>query len=391
MKKWLFRIGIVIALIFGVLLAAAFCSKWDTQIVTRYVSNENLPTIKPGWSGTPVDQKGRFVNHEFPFLPNLVDLAKWTLDSNPFEDEKAHDTTRLEVKDPSDFLAGEDNGILWLGHASFFIRLDGVSILTDPIFDKPPLVKTYVDVPSPLDKIRQVDYILLSHDHRDHTDETTLRKVAEKFPNASFLAGLGSDDILNEWKTETNTLESAGWFQLYSLPDERVRIFFLPVRHWSRRGLFDTNKRLWGGYVIQSKATTIYFGGDSGYGKHYRETGELFPAIDYFLIGIGAYEPRWFMEPNHNNPSDAIKAFRDSGAKTLVPMHYGRFDLSDEPPGAPLRSLLAEAEINALSDKIKPIAINESIEIKGFEAYDISESLGHSPSHYIAPVRVRHW
>lgn len=364
MKKWLFRIGVVIGLLIAGLVILLLWTDSDTTVVKRYVKNEDLPTIKPDWPGTPVDRKDRFVNHEFPFLGKSSSLLKWQLSSNPFKEAKQLDTARLEVKDPTEFLDSQADGILWLGHASFLIRLDGINILLDPIFGKPPLVKEYVSVPSPLDKIRKVDYVLLSHDHRDHCDEATLQQIAQKFPNAIFLGGLGMEDILTDWKTETNGVRTAGWFQQFDLLTQHVKISFVPVRHWSRRGLFDTNKRLWGGYVIQSEAGTIYFGGDSGYGRHYKEVGELFPKIDYFLIGIGAYEPRWFMEPNHNSPGDAVKAFQDSGAKTMIPMHFGRFDLSDEPPSEPLRVLMEEAGNSGIIDKIVVLASNESLPIK---------------------------
>jgi L-ascorbate metabolism protein UlaG (beta-lactamase superfamily) len=364
MKKWLKRAGIVFLLFVLVLLAAAFWSETDTAVLTRYVKNDALPTIKPGWPGNPVDQKDRFINDEFPYMPRMSALLKWTLDDNPFEEAKANDTARLEVKDPTEFLQSDRDGIMWLGHASFFIRLNGVSILLDPIFGKPPFVKEFVHVPSPLEKIRSVDFVLLSHDHRDHMDEDSLRSIAQKFPNARFLAGLRSEDVLTDWKTETNQVSTAGWFQQYDLADDRLKIYFLPVRHWSRRFLLDTNYRLWGGYVIQTDKTSIYFGGDSGYGRHYRETGELFPEIDYFLIGIGAFEPRWFMEPHHNSPSDAVKAFRDSGAKTLVPMHFGRFDLSDEPPSLPLDALMDEAEKVGIKEKVRVLTINEALPIE---------------------------
>lgn len=256
-----------------------------------------------------------------------------------------------------------------MGHATFYIRLNGVGILTDPVFDTPSFFKRFVDVPSQLEHIRKIDYVLLSHDHRDHMDEASLRSIAKRFPKAVFLAGLRSDDVLTEWKTADNPVQTAGWFQEYSLFQDGViskapRIYFHPVRHWSQRFLLDTNWRLWGGFVIETDKATIYFGGDSGYGRHYREAAELHPKIDYCLIGIGAYEPRWFMEPNHNNPADAVKAFRDSGAATLVPMHYGTFDLSDEPPGAPLRDLLKEAEQAGVRDRVRPLDINESLIIK---------------------------
>ena len=361
MKKWLVRVGLIVLILVAALFLMAAWSETDTAVIKGYKTNEQLPTIKPDWPGTPVDQKDRFMNHEHPFLPSTVDLVKWKAGGNKFSDEKEKDTWRLEVKDPRPFFESDQDGIMWLGHASFYIRANGVGVLIDPVFGKPPVVKRFVEVASPLDQISKVDYVLLSHDHRDHMDEPTLRDIAKKFPNARFLAGLRSEDVLGEWSTPTNTVGTAGWFQQFALADDRVKIYFLPVRHWSRRGLFDTNWRLWGGYIIQTEKATIYFGGDSGYGRHYREAAELFPKIDYFLIGIGAYEPRWFMEPNHNNPSDAVKAFVDSGARYLVPMHYGTFDLSDEPPSQPLRQLNDEAETSGVMDKVRVVAINEHL------------------------------
>src|SRR5687767_1700322 len=363
MKKWLVRLGFLILILVGVLFLIAAWSETDTTVRTGYKDNSELPTIKSGWPGTPVDQKDRFINDEFPFLPSTVDLIKWKAGGNKFEQEKTNDTARLEVKDPREFLLSNRDGILWLGHASFYIRLNGVGILTDPVFGDPTFLRRFVPVSSQLEHLARVDYVLLSHDHRDHMDESTLRAIAKKFPNAKFLAGLRSDDVLNEWKTSTNPVQTAGWFQEFESSADAVRIYFLPVRHWSRRGLFDTNWRLWGGYVIQSDKATIYFGGDSGYGRHYTEVGELFPNIDYFLIGIGAYEPRWFMEPNHNDPSDAVKAFIDSGARHLIPMHYGTFDLSDEPPSQPLQQLMEEASKHGIVDRVRPLAINESLSL----------------------------
>ena len=359
MKKWLVRIVFVIACLLLGLIIFILIDENDKAVVEKRVKNENLPTIKADWQGTPVDQKGRFVNHEHPFLPKTINLLKWQLSANPQKQEKQNDRERLAVFDPTEFLNSEKDGILWLGHASFFIRLNGKSILLDPVFGNPPIVRTFADVPSPLEKIKQVDYVLLSHDHRDHCDEESIKQIAQKFPNAKFLGGLKMNELLKDWIS--NEIQSAGWFQQFALPDESVKIYFLPVRHWCRRGIFDTNERLWGGYVIQGANKTIYFSGDSGYGSHYKEISELFPRIDYFLIGIGAYKPRWFMEPTHNTPEEAVQAFIDAKAKTLVPMHFGRFDLSDEPPGEPLRLLKEKAQEMNLSDKIKTLNINESL------------------------------
>ncbi|MDQ3181910.1 MAG: MBL fold metallo-hydrolase [Acidobacteriota bacterium] len=361
MKKWLIRIIGGLLLVFVVLVSATFLfDEIDKATIEKHVKNENLKTVKADWQGVPVDEKGRFVNHEFPFLPKTIDLLKWQLGEKPLKEAKQKDTARLEVKDPSEFLNGEQDGILWLGHASIFIRLNNKIILIDPVFGTPSFVKRFVEVPNPIEKIRRVEYALVSHDHRDHCDEATLREIAQKFPNAKFLVGLGMEDILNEWKTASNEMQTAGWFQQFQTTGD-LKITFVPVRHWCRRGLFDTNKRLWDGFIIQGAGKTIYFGGDSGYGSHYRETAEVFGEIDYFLIGIGAYEPRWFMKANHNNPADAFQAFVDAKAKILVPMHYGTFDLSDEPPNEPLRLLKEKAKEMNLSDKIKPLSIGESL------------------------------
>jgi L-ascorbate metabolism protein UlaG (beta-lactamase superfamily) len=364
MKRWLKRIFVAVGILAVVLVGFIASNQLDSQTVSGSMENEGLSTIKPGWEGNAVDQDGRFVNDEFPFLPKMTDLLKWQLGGNTFREEKQADTWRPQVMDPAEFLASDRDGILWLGHASFYVRVGGVAILTDPIFGKPPLVKRFVDVPSPLEKIKTVDYILLSHDHRDHMDETTLRAVTEKFRQARILAGLRSEDVLGDWKQPTNSLQTAGWFQEFELKDDRLRVYFLPVRHWSRRRLADTNWRLWGGYIVQTPKATIYFSGDSGYGRHYREMAELFPKIDYFLIGIGSYEPRWFMEPNHNNPAEAVRAFQDAGARWLIPMHYGTFDLSDEPPGQPLRLLKEEATKAGITDQLRPLAIGESLDIE---------------------------
>ena len=171
MKKWLGRIGMVLLLIVFALIALVLWSDWDEQVPNGRVKSDALSIIKPGWEGNLIDQRGRFINEEFPFLPKTRELLTWQVSGNKFKEEKQNDTTRLEVRDPFAFLASEQDGILWLGHASFFIRLNGVSILTDPIFDNPRFLRRYVDVPSQLDKIRKVDHVLVSHDHRDHADE----------------------------------------------------------------------------------------------------------------------------------------------------------------------------------------------------------------------------
>jgi L-ascorbate metabolism protein UlaG (beta-lactamase superfamily) len=139
-----------------------------------------------------------------------------------------------------------------------------------------------------------------------------------------------------------------GWYQQFQ-GFENIKITYLPTRHWGRRLLRDTNKRLWGAFVIESETRSLYFGSDSGYGSHFKELSELFPNLDYAMLGIGAFQPEWFMQPVHMSPTEAIQAFHDSGAKHMIPMHHGTLDLSDEPAGLPMRLISqshAEGKIN---------------------------------------------
>jgi L-ascorbate metabolism protein UlaG (beta-lactamase superfamily) len=361
MKKLLFRFGGSLAIGCFAAIALILMGENDSATVTNYTQNQNQTTVKKDWKGVPVDQKGRFVNAEIPFLPSSIDLLKWKLGTNPQAAEKQSENFQLKIQDPTEFLSSDKDGILWLGHASVFTRLNGTSILIDPVFGDPAYVSRYFELPSPLEIIKNVDYVLITHDHLDHMDEPTIRAISQRFPNAKFLAGLGSEDLLNVWVRDENRVQTAGWFQQFSIDQEDLQITFVAVRHWSRRGLFDTNERLWGGYVVQGAGKTIYHGGDSGYGSHYAEMAESFPNMDYFIIGIGSYEPRWIMKANHNNPEDAVQAFIDSKAKFLVPMHYATFDMSDEPPGEPLRRLMKKTSDANLNDRVKQLDIYESL------------------------------
>lgn len=327
----------------------------------KRIKNEDLPIVKADFAGNKVDDRGRFVDEHRPYFPSLTQVLRWKLGGNSLKEAKRNDTWRVDVCDPRGFLDSSSDGIMWLGHASFYIRIGGVGLVTDPVFGEPSFLTRFVPVPSQLEHIEAVDHVLISHDHRDHMDENSIRAVTKKFPKASLHAGLRSEDLLRKWKQPTNKVITAGWFQEFPITDPGVNIYFLPAQHWARRGLLDTNRRLWGSYIIQIHGTTIYFGGDSAYSKYYCEIGELFPRVDYFITGIGAYEPRWFMRPIHKSPDEAVQAFVDMKAGTLVPMHYGTFDLSDEPPGQPLRDLSAAAKVAGVEDKVHPLAINEAL------------------------------
>lgn len=295
-------------------------------------TNLSLPPV-PGtedYPGTPLDQKGLFINEEHVFWPGMWDVLKWKTSPNPYKEQKERDTGRLKVIPGNSLDEVTNDSITWLGHASYLIHLDGVRILVDPILTEPFFLKRYSDLPFETSAFKDIDYILISHNHRDHCDKESIELLAQQNPEATWLCGLGLDSLLLRDWTGSKKIQAAGWYQQYQI-DNRVKISYLPTRHWSRRGLFDTNASLWGAFLLESKGRKIYFGGDSGYGNHLKKTNELFGPVDYYIAGIGAFAPRWFMAPSHMHPEEAARSSNDLQAKNLMPMHFGTFDLSDEP------------------------------------------------------------
>lgn len=306
--------------------------------ISSYTSNPNLKTVWDKWPGTPLDQNGDFINHHQPMTTGLRDVLRWQSRPNPDKAAKKVDTFRLKVIQADSFIEDTSDGIVWLGHASYLIRLNGVLILIDPVFGSPSaLIKRFSDLPISIEKLNKLDIILLSHDHRDHADEASMKTLARQNPKVQYLTGLKLDSLLYKW-TKSENIQAAGWYQQFDAKFD-LKITYLPSRHWGKRFIADTNERLWGGFMIEGKGKTIYFAGDSGYGPHFKEIAAVFPNIDIAMIGMGAFKPEWFMGPSHTSPSDAHKAFKDTGAKTLLPMHYGTFDLADEPIGEPFRQM----------------------------------------------------
>jgi L-ascorbate metabolism protein UlaG (beta-lactamase superfamily) len=295
------------------------------------------------FKGTPLTLNGRFRNIESNYVPGFKDAMKWKSQKNEFQQEKNLDTWRLEVIFGSQFLNEEKDCIVWLGHASFYIQLGKKKILIDPIFGKMPFLSRFAKTPCAATDYKNIDYLLISHSHRDHCDKNSLKIISANNPQLQIFTGLGLDKILKKWFPK-NEIQAAGWFQQFNL-NHQLKIFYVPSRHWSKRWLNDDNKTLWGGFIIQFNEQTIYFMGDSGFGKHFELIAEKFPAPDICLMGVGAFRPEWFMGPSHISPANAVKAFNQIKGKKFVPMHYGTFDLSDEPLSEPI-SLLKEMEKN---------------------------------------------
>ena len=304
---------------------------------TTYIKNDKLETIHPDWPGNPI--KGdtfQYLSKANSFKPSWLKILRWGITPNPQRaaKKKAAKEWSLPVKQLDQLPNLAEDCVIWLGHASFLIQLNGIRIITDPMFYRMPGFKRYTDSPILLEKLLNIDYILLSHDHRDHCDKKSLQKLFQ-FNTPAILTSLRMGTVIKSWLKDDVEIQEAGWYQRYNLFNSNLRITYLPSRHWCRRGTTDFNLRLWGSFMIETPEQVIYFGSDSGYGNHFKQIGSVFPKIDLAMLGIGAYKPRFMMKESHTNPPEAKKAFEQLGARRMIPMHFGTYDLSNEPMNEP--------------------------------------------------------
>jgi L-ascorbate metabolism protein UlaG (beta-lactamase superfamily) len=219
--------------------------------------------------------------------------------------------------------------LTWIGHASFLLTLGGKRILVDPIFRARLGPMARLAPPGiAIDALPPVDVVLVTHNHRDHLDPWSLERLG---PAPHYVVPLGNGDLLKSLGAQKVT--ELDWWQSTDLGS--VEITLVPARHWSMRYPWDRNDALWGGFVIQSNDGVAYHAGDTAFFDGFAEIGKRFGAIDWAMLPIGAYEPRWFMEPQHMGPEDAVEAARLLDAKRLVAMHWGTFKLTDEPIAEP--------------------------------------------------------
>jgi L-ascorbate metabolism protein UlaG (beta-lactamase superfamily) len=221
--------------------------------------------------------------------------------------------------------------ILWIGHATFLVRLGGEYWLTDPVFSDRALVPARKTPPAILAKdLAGLDgplNVVISHNHYDHLDESSIKALP---PNTRFYVPLGLGKLVRE--SGGRNVKEMDWWDEAETP-AGTRLTCLPSQHWSRRLTQGVNSTLWASFMITASTARIYYGGDSGYFIGYREIGRMFPCIDYALIPLTAYRPRWFMHYAHMDARESLDAFQDLGARFFVPTQWGTFHLGEEPPG----------------------------------------------------------
>ena len=224
--------------------------------------------------------------------------------------------------------------IVWIGHATFLIKLGNTTIITDPLFSKNtgPLTfgpKRYVDPAIKLDEVPKTDLLLLTHNHYDHLDASAIRNFPHK--NTKVLLPLKLSKYFKRFK-DVNELD---WYDEIQV-NKDIKVTLLPAVHWSKRSLWDTNKTLWGNFLIEYKGKKILFASDTGYGNIYKELGNKYGPIDVTFINIGAYNFYPMMPVKdksiyHTNPEEALQIGKDLNSKKVVGMHWGTVVLSLEP------------------------------------------------------------
>ncbi len=238
--------------------------------------------------------------------------------------------------------------VTWIGHATFLVRMDGVTFLTDPIFSERASPVSFAGPPRlvapgvPLAELPKIDFVTVSHDHYDHLDLATVAALAER--GIPIFVPLGVGELVRQVGGTATELD---WWQSASVGG--VQIHCVPAQHFSGRSLTDESRRLWAGFVVEGRSRRFYHAGDTGYFDGFAEIGRRHGPIDLAAIPIGAYDPASIMQFVHINPEEAVQAAIDLRAATAVGMHYGTFDLTDEPLDEPPRRFHAEVSRRALT------------------------------------------
>ena len=292
-------------------------------------------------SGAPKPKDGRFTNlagdigHgpaavRFPFM--LRRLGTYFRHSEGRPNRVANDGSWLREN------ASQGRpSVTWIGHASVLVQMEHVSFLTDPIWSNRPSPvpfagpSRFVEPGLKIDDLPPIDFVLISHNHYDHLDLPTLRALADRNPATVFYVPLGNGALLNQ--QGISNVEELDWGQTHVYND--VTIACLPAQHWSKRSLTDERKALWSSWAVIGEERRFYFAGDTGYFDGFKLIGEALGPFDLVAVPVGAYQPRAMMRESHMNPEEAVRAAIDLRANSAVAIHFGTFDLSDEPLAEP--------------------------------------------------------
>jgi L-ascorbate metabolism protein UlaG (beta-lactamase superfamily) len=288
---------------------------------------------------TPFKKNNRFYNHEHEkkrtvFSHSIAMFLKAWLKRMVGGSSTVHHSFFTQT-----LMQSGGVSITWIGHSTFLITINGTTILTDPIFGNASWLFRRIQSPGiPLAYLPSIDYVLLSHNHRDHMDTSSLLHI--KKYNPTVLVPLGD----KQWfeKRSFAQVHEFGWWQKYEgLKEPRLNFYFLPAYHWSQRAVLDRNRSLWGSWLIEYNNYRIYFAGDTANWHHFEQIARVFPSIDIALLPIGPCEPRAWMQYSHIDAQQAGHAFLTLRAQHLIPMHWGTFYFGLDQAHTPIERLHA--------------------------------------------------
>jgi N-acyl-phosphatidylethanolamine-hydrolysing phospholipase D len=281
-----------------------------------FASNAHGPLFRNPWNSPPI--------------PGPRELIRWRTTKNPFRQVKRRQRPLPVVEDARAHFEAAPGELkaLWVGHATLLFEVDGRRVLVDPIFGRAGgVVARSTAAPFDAAGLPRVDVVCITHGHHDHLDRRALRAVAERFgDDVLFAVPLGLERVL---PSNCRRVVRFDWWQSLAIGDG-VEIVFVPAQHWHRRGLLDQNRALWGGWVVRG-TRSAYHSGDTGYFDGFAPIGQAVGALDVAVLPLGAYEPTWFMSSQHMGPEYSVRAFDALGARHFLGMHWGTYDLSDEP------------------------------------------------------------
>ncbi|XP_021343926.1 N-acyl-phosphatidylethanolamine-hydrolyzing phospholipase D-like [Mizuhopecten yessoensis] len=272
-------------------------------------------------------------------LRSLIPDEKWTDKSNIPSAEDLD--CKLPVQDPDfDKLKNPPtSGVqaTWIGHATVLVQLDGITVLTDPVFSDctgPVLIgyRRYRRPACLVDKLPPINAVIISHNHYDHLDVHSVQKLNEKFGEKLVWYVPKGIKTWMESMGCGNVVELSWWEEHPDCNDQKEDVTFAltPAQHWSGRTLLDTNRSLWGSWVIKGPRHSFFFAGDTGYCDAFRQIGKKYGPFDLSAIPIGAYYPRHFMGPQHIDPKQAVDIHQDIKSKNSLGIHWGTFKLTKE-------------------------------------------------------------
>ena len=235
----------------------------------------------------------------------------------------------------------------WLGHSTVLLEVEGVRLLCDPVWGRrsSPVAAVgparFQPVPLPLEELPAIDVVLISHDHYDHLDRPTIRRLAGLFPEAIFVTPLAVGAHLCGWGVAPGRVHELDWWDELPVAGGRLRVTAAPARHFSGRGLADRNRTQWAAYAIRGAARRVFFGGDGGHSPDFAEIGARLGPFDLALLEIGAFNEAWGQV--HLGPEKALVASRELGGRALLPIHWGTFNLGLHDWDEPIETLVAAA------------------------------------------------